>query len=119
MNRPLIIMLFLLGGTVVAQQLALQDTPVTEDAAAEAAQSGDENPVTEEQGDAGQGGTDDPGQEGASEPPDDAAGENSDGGPEADIPEPDESQLTTEIEDEFEPTEEISEDYPVPLPSDI
>lgn len=112
MNKPLIIMLFLLGGTVVAQQLAWQAEPDPAPPAAGAAQHED-----------GETGEPDAGN------PDNAAeGEGIEaviaedveaGGGDSDIPEVDESELTTEIEDEFEPTEEISEDYPVPLPSDI
>lgn len=111
MKKPLIIMLFLLGGTVVAQQLAWQDNPAPEAPGAEAAQPGNASAddVEEDAVDSAEGEGDDAGA---------AKGEDATGG-DSDIPEVDESELTTEIEDEFEPTEEISEDYPVPLPSDI
>lgn len=111
MKKPLIIMLFLLGGTVVAQQLAWQDNPVPETPGAEESQPENTSASDTEEGAVES--ADAEGEEsGAAENEDDTGGE-------SDIPEVDESELTTEIEDEFEPTEEISEDYPVPLPSDI
>lgn len=117
MKKKILILIFLLAGTVAAQQLAFQDEP----------DSGPVNPGAESEIGSD---TPEPTEE-PLEPEEDQGSDDSTGGPdesdettdsgldEEDIPELDESDLTTEIEDEFEPTEEISEDYPVPLPSDI
>lgn len=98
--RMLLILLSLGYWVVAAAQVTPGDDPATEaiDPAAESAASN----VPEEVVDAA--------------PVDDAADQAA-GGPAAAVEE--DSAIKASAQEEFDPDEEISEDYPVPLPSDI
>ena len=111
MKRWWIYLILVFSFAVVAQQVAEQQDesePAAEQVATDTTENGDETGTGAD--------TDDP----AGEQDDNEAGL---AGIEGDIPEPDPDMEATEVADEvdleFEPDEEISEDYPVPLPSDI